>query len=225
MNVYFAIPLLPGGNLEWLIVIMAALMIFGSRLPEVALRAVAHVMRIRRMIAKMWQDTGLEDELRRVRRDIELSIPREADFKVKKPTTDAQKTNEARAAAERAREAAERNARNQVEAAKATEFTEADEPSVDPDAHRRGEFRLEPAEGIVGNGDWQPEEDTGPDPGPAPSLDLDPARRDQIPGVDRQEPTTYYEEEPYNDDEPAAPDLAGDRLGAGVKPPPAGEAS
>jgi Sec-independent protein translocase protein TatA len=255
MNLYFAIPLLPGGNLEWIIVVMAALMIFGSNLPEVALRAVAHVMRIRRTIAKMWQDTGLEDELRRVRRDIEMSIPREADFKLKDAKKGAQKSpeaaNEARKAAERAREAAERNARNQIEAAEATN---ADGLSVDPDAHRSGEVHLEPAEGIVASGDWSPEDsveggmtsesipDLGPDPGPAHSFDaamdpaMDPAgdsaRRDQIPGADRQEPTLYYEEEPFDDDEPIeaetveaepaleGPDVSGDHFGAGIKPRP-----
>lgn len=67
---------------ELLVVAAAALMVFGSRLPEVALRAVAHVMRARRAVSKMWRDTGLEEELRRVRRDIELNVPRAADFDV-----------------------------------------------------------------------------------------------------------------------------------------------
>ena len=71
---------------ELLVVVAAALMVFGSRLPEVALRAVAHVMRARRAVSKMWRDTGLEDELRRVRRDIELNIPRAADFDVTNPS-------------------------------------------------------------------------------------------------------------------------------------------
>lgn len=67
---------------ELLVVVAAALMVFGSRLPDVALRAVAHVMRARRAVTKMWRDTGLEDELRRVRRDIEMSVPRAADFDI-----------------------------------------------------------------------------------------------------------------------------------------------
>ncbi|MEM6671612.1 MAG: hypothetical protein AAF726_02140 [Planctomycetota bacterium] len=83
-------PLAIFGSLNWLellVVAAAALMIFGSRLPEVSLRAVAQVMRARRAVSKMWRETGLEDELRRVRRDVELNIPREADFDIapKKP--------------------------------------------------------------------------------------------------------------------------------------------
>ncbi len=207
MNLYFAIPFLPGGNLEWIVVLMAALMIFGSSLPEVALRAVAHVMRFRRAVSKMWRDTGLEDELRRVRRDIEMSIPREADFNVKEPAAKALQTNDARAAAERARETAERNAR----AGLPGEEVE-DDAGVDPDAHRSGGFRLEPADGIVAAGDPL----------------SDPAVRDQTPGADRQEPMAYEvdhaEEGPpefgpeFDSGEPEE-DLGGSHFGAGVKPP------
>ncbi len=218
MNFYFAIPFLPGGNLEWIIILMAALMIFGSRLPEVAMRAVAHVMRFRRAVSKMWRDTGLEDELRRVRRDIEMSIPREADFKVKEPAK-AVETNDARAAAERAREASERNARASIPAGQSDQPTgEADGSDVDPDAHRSGGFRLEPADGTVAAGDWSP------DVAPA-SEDplLDPVVRDRTPGTDRQEPTTYevdHAEEGPPETPPEAPeeDLGGSHFGAGVRP-------
>ncbi len=224
MTFYFAIPFLPGGNLEWIIIVMAALMIFGSNLPEVALRAVAHVMRFRRAVAKMWRDTGLEDELRRVRRDIEMSIPREADFDVKEPLSKAVQSNDARAAAERARETAERSARSTLPGGEAG----LDGDSVDPDAHRSdthrsGGFRIEPADGTVAAGDWDPE------PTPEPTQEaasLDPAVRDRTPGTDRQEPTSYeFEPEEEPGPEPEAPepdpedDFGGSHFGAGVRGP------
>lgn len=212
MSLYYAIPFLPGSGPEWIIVLMAALMIFGSRLPEVALRAVAHVMRIRRAISKMWRDTGLEDELRRVRRDIELSIPKDADFSVKpKPEVKpAGEINDARAAAEKAREAAARSARV------ADGHGEAGDESADPDAHRSGGFRLEAAPGIVAEGDSVAVED-----------------RDHVPGFDRQETAGYAEPDEYAmpeadgitqvDPEPEVdvePDLSGSHFGAGIKPRP-----
>ncbi|MEM8710104.1 MAG: twin-arginine translocase TatA/TatE family subunit [Planctomycetota bacterium] len=215
MSLYFAIPFLPGGNLEWIIVVMAALMIFGSRLPEVALRAVAHVMRIRRAISKMWRDTGLEDELRRVRRDIELSIPKDADFSVKPkaPAKPAGEINDARVAAEKAREAAARSARSSGDSA------DSDDASTDPDAHRSGGFRLEAAPGIVAEGDSLADEDRG-----------------HVPEFDRQEPAGYTMPEadevppaqeaaeaqaPESNPEPdPEPDLGGTHFGAGIKPRP-----
>ena len=158
------------GPLHWteiLIVLAAALMIFGGNLPEVALRLVAHFMRFRRAVAKMWRDTGLEDELRRVRREVENSIPREADFEVR-PS----KLNEARKAAERARLAAARERETSGAAALALEsgdsgsLTDSDgeiepvtrdtasfDPAQDPDADRRESYTFEPNEGAIATGD------------------------------------------------------------------------
>ena len=229
MNFYFAIPFLPGGNLEWIIILMAALMIFGSNLPEVALRAVAHVMRFRRAVAKMWRDTGLEDELRRVRRDIEMSIPRAADFDIKESPSKAVEVNDARAAAERARETAERSARSTMPGGAASELDgqgSTDIASVDPDAHRSGGFRLEPADGTVAAGDWSSEASAESSLGSSSEdFSLDRAVRDRTPGTDRQEPTTYETEpiEPIEPDSTRGPDpeedLGGSHFGAGVRGP------
>lgn len=119
---------------ELLVVVAAALMVFGSRLPDVALRAVAHVMRARRAVTKMWRDTGLEEELRRVRRDIEMSVPRAADF-------DVASSSPPLAAA-----------------------PDHHEDSEDPDAARAEEYYdssvdIRPAEGIIASGEWSAEED------------------------------------------------------------------
>jgi len=65
------------GNLhmtELLVIALAALMIFGRRLPEVAMRGAAHVVRLRRSVTKMWREAGLEEELRKVRRDIDNEV-------------------------------------------------------------------------------------------------------------------------------------------------------
>ena len=122
---------------ELLVVVAAALMVFGSRLPEVALRAVAHVMRARRAVSKMWRDTGLEDELRRVRRDIELNIPRAADFDVTNPSPPAVIDEH---------------------------DDHLHEDAFDPDEARANEYYessvdIRPAEGIIASGEWSTDDD------------------------------------------------------------------
>ena len=67
--------------LEVVVIAAFALMVFGKRLPEVAMQAASHVMRLRRAVSKMWREAGLEDELRRVRRDVEDAVPKLPKFK------------------------------------------------------------------------------------------------------------------------------------------------
>lgn len=67
------------GNLDFtelLVIAAAAIMIFGRRLPEVAVRGAAQLVRLRRTVTQMWRDAGIEDEIRRVRREIDRSVPR-----------------------------------------------------------------------------------------------------------------------------------------------------
>lgn len=62
------------GNLdlvEILVIAAGAVLVFGRRLPEVAMRGAAQVMRLRKMVSQTWREAGLEDELRRVRWDME----------------------------------------------------------------------------------------------------------------------------------------------------------
>ena len=62
------------GNLslpELVIVAAGAVLIFGRRLPEVAMRGAAQFMRIRRNVTQAWREAGIEDELRRVRWDLD----------------------------------------------------------------------------------------------------------------------------------------------------------
>ena len=61
--------------LELLAIAGAALLVFGKRLPEVAMRGAGHLVRLRRSVMRMWREAGLEEELRRVRREIEQEAP------------------------------------------------------------------------------------------------------------------------------------------------------
>ena len=65
------------GGVELLIVCIAGLLVFGKRLPEVAGQAGKQLVRVRRSIDTAWRETGMEKELRDVRRDIDAAIPRD----------------------------------------------------------------------------------------------------------------------------------------------------
>jgi len=73
---------------ELALIVCVALLIFGGRLPEVAMRAAAQVMRARKVVTRMWREAGLEQELRRVQWDIERNMPRDSDYEVRKPSFD-----------------------------------------------------------------------------------------------------------------------------------------
>ena len=60
---------------ELLLVAAVALMVFGKRLPEVAMRAAAQLTRLRRTVTQMWREAGIEEELRKVKRDVEREMP------------------------------------------------------------------------------------------------------------------------------------------------------
>lgn len=62
------------GNLdlvELVVIAAGAVLVFGRGLPEVTMRGVTQVMKLRRAVTQMWRDAGIEDELRRVRWDLE----------------------------------------------------------------------------------------------------------------------------------------------------------
>jgi Sec-independent protein translocase protein TatA len=65
------------GFQELLLVALAAVMIFGRRLPEVAGQAYGQFTRLRRSLGQMWRDTGIEDELRRIQRDVDRDLHRD----------------------------------------------------------------------------------------------------------------------------------------------------
>ena len=65
------------GGLELLIVCIAGLLVFGRRLPEVASQAGKQLVKVRRSIDAAWRETGMEKELRDVKRDLDTAIPRD----------------------------------------------------------------------------------------------------------------------------------------------------
>jgi Sec-independent protein translocase protein TatA len=67
------------GLQELLVVALAAVMIFGRRLPEVAGRGFAQFQRARRTLTRMWRETGIENEIKRIQRDLDREMPRDFD--------------------------------------------------------------------------------------------------------------------------------------------------
>jgi Sec-independent protein translocase protein TatA len=65
------------GGVELLIVCVAGLLVFGKRLPEVAGQAGRQLVKVRRSLDAAWRDTGMEKELRDVKRDLDTAIPRD----------------------------------------------------------------------------------------------------------------------------------------------------
>ena len=101
----------------------------------------------------MWRETGLEEELRRVQRDIENAVPREADFDIR-PRSGA-RIEDPRAAAKRAREAAGQG----MEPGSEPELNDA----IDPDADRAEPLTIEPSNDLIADGDdWRPPEEQVP---------------------------------------------------------------
>jgi len=65
------------GGTELLIVLVAALLVFGKRLPQVAGDAARQMAKLRRSLDEAWRDTGMEKEIAQVRRDLDAAIPRD----------------------------------------------------------------------------------------------------------------------------------------------------
>lgn len=71
------------GNLdttELMVVVIAAVLIFGRKLPQVAAQAGAQIGKLRRQLDSAWRDSGVDREVREVQRSIESirdSIPRD----------------------------------------------------------------------------------------------------------------------------------------------------
>ncbi|MBI5363525.1 MAG: twin-arginine translocase TatA/TatE family subunit [Planctomycetes bacterium] len=71
------------GNLdttELIVVVIAAVLIFGKRLPQVAAQAGAQIGKLRRQLDTAWRDSGVDKEVREVQRSIDTlrdAIPRD----------------------------------------------------------------------------------------------------------------------------------------------------
>ncbi|MFN0243318.1 MAG: twin-arginine translocase TatA/TatE family subunit [Planctomycetota bacterium] len=62
---------------EFLIVGVAALLIFGKRLPEVAAQAGAQIAKFKRSLETMRRDTGIDQEIQKVRSELTNVVPRD----------------------------------------------------------------------------------------------------------------------------------------------------
>lgn len=58
---------------ELMLIAIVAILIFGRRLPEVAGQAAGHVQRARRALNDLKRESGIEDELREVRRAMDVT--------------------------------------------------------------------------------------------------------------------------------------------------------
>jgi Sec-independent protein translocase protein TatA len=64
------------GPSEIVVIAVVAILVFGARLPEVAAQAASVVMRMRRSLADLRRETGLDAEIAAARRSIEQGLPK-----------------------------------------------------------------------------------------------------------------------------------------------------
>ena len=65
------------GPFEFVIVLVVAILVFGKRLPVVAVQAASALQKARRSLADLRRETGIDEELRQARREIENAVPRD----------------------------------------------------------------------------------------------------------------------------------------------------
>jgi TatA/E family protein of Tat protein translocase len=65
------------GFSELLIVVVVAVLVFGKRLPEVAAQAGQQIGKFRRSLQDVKNETGIDEDLRKIRRDIQNVVPRD----------------------------------------------------------------------------------------------------------------------------------------------------
>lgn len=66
------------GMFEIGLILVVAILVFGRDLPSAAVQAAATLQKLRRSLADMRRETGIDDELRRARREFEQAVPRDA---------------------------------------------------------------------------------------------------------------------------------------------------
>lgn len=65
------------GLTEMLLILVVAILVFGRNLPTVAVQAAAAVQKMRRSLVDLRREAGIDDELRRARREFEQAVPRD----------------------------------------------------------------------------------------------------------------------------------------------------
>jgi TatA/E family protein of Tat protein translocase len=64
------------GFSELLVVLVVAILFFGKRLPEVASQAGMQIAKFRRSLQDIKNETGIDEDLRKIQRDIQNAVPR-----------------------------------------------------------------------------------------------------------------------------------------------------
>ena len=72
------VALLNLGMLEIGLILVVAVLVFGRDLPSAAVQAAGTLQKLRRALADMRRETGIDEELRRARREFEQAVPRDA---------------------------------------------------------------------------------------------------------------------------------------------------
>jgi len=62
---------------ETLLVVVIAILVFGKRLPEVAVRGAVQVQKLRRAMADLRRETGIDAEIRAAHRAVENAVSRD----------------------------------------------------------------------------------------------------------------------------------------------------
>jgi TatA/E family protein of Tat protein translocase len=65
------------GFSELMIVLVAAILIFGKRLPEVASQAGQQIAKFRRSLQDIKTETGIDNDIRKIQREIQQAVPRD----------------------------------------------------------------------------------------------------------------------------------------------------
>ena len=60
---------------EIAIIVVGAIMVFGKDLPSVVMRGMQQLAKLRRAVKEMWNEAGLDQEMRRVRAELDGEIP------------------------------------------------------------------------------------------------------------------------------------------------------
>ena len=66
------------GMFEIGLILVVAVLVFGRDLPSAAVQAAGTLQKLRRALADMRRETGIDEELRRARREFEQAVPRDA---------------------------------------------------------------------------------------------------------------------------------------------------
>ena len=149
------------GLTELIVIAVFGIMVFGRNLPRIAVQVAAQLTKMRRSLNKVWRETGVQDEIRRMQREM-----REVEYEVRDAANRAADAEEAAEGAEGAEGATGEDGESFEGAEHDVPYHEGEVPPDDArgeDPPDSGETTDEP-EGEAAR--QAPEPDLGPDPRP-----------------------------------------------------------